>query len=524
MNRSSHIVEKVFLEVNTSKLETAHAIKDNIGEFLRNELFPRLEVLFDEFNLNETVLRFDEINLDFSINEKLGLNEIKHEINVQLADQLQQHIQSFVGSSHLPNETNGSHADEPKGQKIPFSANQEAVFFFFLEQGFLPWFGNESHISGITEKENWERCIENSAFVEKLKALLVREKLAVERFLYQFSEETIVAFLAKINPKIKEQHSTVLQLLAQNEPAMNQQVLLLLLHHSLSLETKASLNALHYFFRQIKISEGFGREYFGPKTIAETENLLIIVKLLRDILPEAVVYDSRLEEVLEMLGRRNPKSEDVIVDISAIAPKDESQMLLQKELVTESQSPQQENQTPQQELQTSFFEKGNDEIAIQNAGLILLHPFLKHFLVKIEVADKHGNLLREKLDLAVQSLHFLATGNENVFEGNLVFEKFLCGLPLKMPVEKQSLLDDTIRNEAEVLLKEAITNWKALKNSSPNDLRQLFIQREGKLIQKENQYKLVVERKAQDALLERISWNISMLKLPWRKELIVVEW
>jgi hypothetical protein len=118
----------------------------------------------------------------------------------------------------------------------------------------------------------------------------------------------------------------------------------------------------------------------------------------------------------------------------------------------------------------------------------------------------------------------LATGNENVFEGNLVFEKFLCGLPLKMPVEKQSLLDDTIRNEAEVLLKEAITNWKALKNSSPNDLRQLFIQREGKLMQKENQYNLVVERKAQDALLERINWNISMLKLPWRKELIVVEW
>jgi hypothetical protein len=35
---------------------------------------------------------------------------------------------------------------------------------------------------------------------------------------------------------------------------------------------------------------------------------------------------------------------------------------------------------------------------------------------------------------------------------------------------------------------------------------------------------LIVERKAQDVLLEKLNWNISLVKFPWKKELITVEW
>ncbi len=87
----------------------------------------------------------------------------------------------------------------------------------------------------------------------------------------------------------------------------------------------------------------------------------------------------------------------------------------------------------------------------------------------------------EKLDVAVQSLHYLATGHEKFFEGNLVFEKFICGIPLKIPVQKESLVTDDIKDEVQVLLKEAIRNWPALKNTSPDGLREMFIHRDGKL-------------------------------------------
>ena len=86
------------------------------------------------------------------------------------------------------------------------------------------------------------------------------------------------------------------------------------------------------------------------------------------------------------------------------------------------------------------------------------------------------------------------------------------------------MLTDVIYNEANSLLKAAIKNWQELKNTSPDGLREMFIHRDGKLIQNENNYKLIVERKAQDVLLEKLNWNISIIKLVWKNELLFVEW
>lgn len=153
-----------------------------------------------------------------------------------------------------------------------------------------------------------------------------------------------------------------------------------------------------------------------------------------------------------------------------------------------------------------------------------MHPFLKPFFKASGITGKQENLSSENFDLAVQTLHFLATGNENVFEGNLVFEKFLCGVPLKMPVQQKSLLTDSIKTEANDLLVEVVKYWPALKNTSADGLRQLFIQRDGKLFQDDAKYKLIVERKAQDVLLESLSWNIAVIKLPWISKILFTEW
>ena len=172
----------------------------------------------------------------------------------------------------------------------------------------------------------------------------------------------------------------------------------------------------------------------------------------------------------------------------------------------------------------SFLGEEDNQIWVQNAGLVLLHPFLIQFFITTGIIGKQGILSHENVDLAVQSLHFLATGNENAFEGNLVFEKFLCGVPLKTSIQKQSLLTDLIKNEAIELLNEVVRHWAALKNTSADGLRQMFIQRDGKLFQEDDKYKLIVERKAQDLLLERLTWNIAVIKLPWISNILFTEW
>ena len=171
-----------------------------------------------------------------------------------------------------------------------------------------------------------------------------------------------------------------------------------------------------------------------------------------------------------------------------------------------------------------FFDKDKTEIFVRNAGLVILGPFLPTFLKQFNWTSKSGKIKKDAKVKAVQAFYFLATGEIHFFEANMVFEKFLCGLPLSTPIPQKSLLNNEVKEEAEDLLRQVIKYWPALKNTGAGGLRQMFLNRNGKLIKTENGFKLLIERKTQDILLDKLQWNISLLKLPWKEELLFVEW
>jgi hypothetical protein len=161
---------------------------------------------------------------------------------------------------------------------------------------------------------------------------------------------------------------------------------------------------------------------------------------------------------------------------------------------------------------------------VQNAGLILTHPFLPSLLAETGCLDQQNQLNPEEKQKAVQLFHYLATGLEADFEFNQTFEKYICGMQPKTPLIRESLLTVSDRNECEDLLKSVIKYWPELKNTSPDGLRQLFFDRAGKLDFNRMPHKLYVERKVQDVLLDKLQWNISIVKLPWMNDLLFVEW
>ena len=126
--------------------------------------------------------------------------------------------------------------------------------------------------------------------------------------------------------------------------------------------------------------------------------------------------------------------------------------------------------------------------------------------------------------MAIYLLHYLATKQTNVPEYELVLPKLLCGWSLNEPVVQVDLPDAALR-EGENLLQTAIDYWDALKSTSPDGLREGFLQREGKLTRSgENNWKLQVEQQAIDVLLSRLPWGLSMVKFPWMEGLLIVEW
>ena len=160
----------------------------------------------------------------------------------------------------------------------------------------------------------------------------------------------------------------------------------------------------------------------------------------------------------------------------------------------------------------------------QNAGVILLHPFLNTFFKQLGLLKGSAFKNVSCKSKAVLLLHFLATAKEIVPEYDLVLPKFLCEMPLNMPLDHTLKLSKKEKEAANQLLEAAIDHWGALGKSSPDGLREGFLMREGKLVKEQSGWKLYVEQKAQDLLLDKLPWNLSIIKLPWMKEILKVEW
>jgi hypothetical protein len=125
---------------------------------------------------------------------------------------------------------------------------------------------------------------------------------------------------------------------------------------------------------------------------------------------------------------------------------------------------------------------------------------------------------------AISLIHYLATGQGQTPEYQLLLPKFLCGMPLNMPLDHFMDLTPESRSEAENLLKAVISHWCALKKTSPDGLRESFLQRPGKLEKRQSGRYLQIERHTLDILLDHLPWNLSMVKLPWMQEMLRVEW
>ncbi|MBD2194826.1 MULTISPECIES: contractile injection system tape measure protein [Calothrix] len=161
---------------------------------------------------------------------------------------------------------------------------------------------------------------------------------------------------------------------------------------------------------------------------------------------------------------------------------------------------------------------------VNQAGIVLLHPFLTVYLDAVGLLD--GESFRDELaqQTAIYLLHYLATKQTDAPEYELVLPKLLCGWPLDEPVSRGLDLPATALTEGENLLQTVINYWEALKSTSPDGLREGFLQRAGKLTQADGNWKLQVEQQAIDILLGRLPWGLSMVKLPMMDDILIVEW
>jgi len=165
---------------------------------------------------------------------------------------------------------------------------------------------------------------------------------------------------------------------------------------------------------------------------------------------------------------------------------------------------------------------------IANAGAVLLWPFLSRYfqiLGLLEEKDKFRSELERSR--AIHLVQYLAIGQMEAPEPELLLNKILCGARPEQPLETVSPVTAEEEELSLQMLHGLLENWHKLSNTSIEGLRQSFLMREGRLVRKDKEEKswsLVVSTKGYDVLLDSLPWRLSMIRLPWMQTMLYVKW
>ena len=494
-----HIIHKVYLEVNTTSREQGFYIKDRLDMFLKTEVFPQIESYFEglETKLNTSIIRIDKLDLDLKVNNEFRLEELKEIIIQNVKKVVEQKIE------------NSFSADSESEIFLTNDSNNVQAFFYFLEKGTAPWWKKEDSYSFLVDEEVLKEVINGKGFrdqfLNKIKSSMIRRRLIL-----QFSDETIKEIVIKV---FKESNKSV-----NIDKFLDEKEFLT------SLEKVDPTARFDIWESIINFYETKDREEFYKKLqllyVEHSLDLPETIKSWINILSKAVLKDIEVQGLRENLPYLH-KADTQNDTSKSVESADQKEDIIRD--IKDQEDPNSLDNVPSK-VNTDVLKElvEEDEYYFENAGLILLHPFLKHFFEHCKLLDEQGDILDQ--ELAIHLLHYIATKKQKQPEHLMVFEKFLCDVPIHQPIARHVELSQRHLDQAEDLLAAVLSNWGALKNSSPDLLRNEFLQRAGKLVLKEDNPKIIIERKTQDILLDRIPWNISIIKLPWKDQLIFVDW
>lgn len=495
------------LDVDIHNEAKAYRVKDGINSFLEKEVLPEMEALFDERSSDEEIYRFDRLTLNVTVDNWENSEQIKKQIETQLRKNIDEKFSLFWEKSSKPQDfqeygSRNKLSDTATSNlvKIEKPKNQQLVFLAFIESGFLPWYGKKEQITNLLKIKNWKESLANRVFLDELVETISKNEKALQRLIWQLPLQNILEVLSAMKLLKSGKNRELLNELRKASSDFTGQLFLLVFQIKIKPEflIENGLNELlRLYIKDFRNTQENGFINWIQSCFSETITEPLQTKKNRKL------FHNQHLIVRQERGYSKTETDSGFENNPTIIHENRFLKVSERE---------------------SLQEKEPQEWVVQNAGQILFHPFLRYFFQGFDWLDEKSLLLPEHKMAAVQTLHYCATGNAVFFEADMILEKFMCGIPLDAPVQSTDLLSAKMKREATFMLKELIRNWPALKNTSPAGLREAFIQREGKLIKKEGEYKLIVERKVIDVLMEKLPWNISVVKMPWQKELLFVEW
>jgi|GEM_PF-1160394 len=538
MTETKNIIKKLIVEVDSNSMEEALHLKDNINGILEAHIYPKLNDIFNsEIGKNEYI-QFNSLNIDISnsdISDWITTSEL-------LIKKIESQLREKKRTNLLPKLKENNLSVEVKNTSKAFES-----FIHFLDHGQLPWWNRipknqfeKEVISSLKQKD-----------FDNLYEFLINKSICLDRFIYQFDNHIITKFYLKFLGKSKsvfQSHFDIPTLLKSHSYKKSFWQFAFTHIKAKNRVYKKTLNLFEKSIANTLFKNSQSKSVFIGISKKKKSQLLELLSFLNSDLyipitlnptpalsnryvfhfSDKPIINNQIEKILEeknfQLGLKNHDH---------VFQKGTSNKLTKNNLENSNDTNEQvynhkpslnNENTPINSFESKLTKEiEEDGIIIQQAGLVLLHPFLKAFFEKLEFT-KDGKLIPSKRETAIHILHYLATGKEKAWEHEMMFEKFMCDLPLFQPVNRFITITEHQKVQCEELLKAVLGHWKSIKTENIHVLQNEFFQREGKLSFQNDKVLLTIPRKTQDILLDSLPWNIHMVKIPWKEKLLFVNW
>ncbi|PZX95188.1 hypothetical protein DOS84_01060 [Flavobacterium aquariorum] len=485
-----HLIQQHTLDIRCTSLDFGKEVQSVVAALMEKELYPKLELLLNLYSFQNYTWKIDKLEITLPpLSRKKWKEEIVNYSLEQIELYLKMNFEDFE-----------QNLGRIENSEIVFTKNNilESLFFDFLQKGIIPENGL------IKNLEELIASLEvNESFIKKLKDLFRENSKALIRFIYAFSEE----FKTKIANQSDDSQSefiTLLQFaLASKANSFSSTVI----------ESWIEFMAWQFYFFKEKIISN-ATLYHTVKIITsqywdiESNHLLILKELLitekglhkKYILLQNNDFIAFWNIFLNTLDSLNSIEESIIAEKNTLEIKKKTKL-----------------ETPDSKTQNMIY--------VENAGLILFHPFLKSLFEQLDLTKNDIWTTKISQHKAILLTQFLINGETKIGENELVLNKILCGFQIENVVHTQLEITPKEIEKCESLLNAVIEHWKILGDTSIAGLRETFLQRKGKILMTENEkLELWVKQEGVDVLLAQLPWGIEMIKTPWMEDFLQCYW
>ncbi|MFZ4547184.1 MAG: contractile injection system tape measure protein [Bacteroidales bacterium] len=520
----THFIKKQRLQIKFKGSETeGFALQKQLMDVYYSKVLPELDKAFDACAHENTHLVFDRLSIN------LGNFEID-KIGEQFAPALVKSVLEKIREKSENIDENNIVTENKINDKPTSLSNEEyllKVFVYFLQNGNLPWWYKipvgksiEEIIGQLLKQEI------KSTGIQLVKNKLIEtltEENSRKRLNLQFSVDFCNLFIAWLSPEMAKTTQEVFQLIYGNGFSIDESKIMLEALQQTSLiaiskcttisGTELKTQSINYLYqnsqKQSELSPWIQKaaRLLNVELKPEINSFLSASKTDKLSLNQSQSEDSE-QEIKQNEGQISETNTNEFVNQSSsdfVKPNEGDK--LQSEI---------------KEIEFSQNGKIGAGLYIENSGLVILHPFLPQLFSALGISE-NDNLIDTNKALCL--LNYLATGQKEMPEYNLILPKVLCQVAITAPAPIEVPLTDNELQEADNLINAVINHWEALRNTSREGLRSTFLLRAGKLSKKEDgDWLLQVENKSFDVLLDQLPWGISVIKLPWMKQMLWVEW